>query len=499
MNWSDAHIQVTNTMTGKKELFRTLVPGEVKFYSCGPTVYNLFHIGNARALLTADLFVRYLRHRGFQVTYVRNFTDVDDKIIKRANEEGVESIEISERYIEEAEADFKALGMIDPDQKPKVTTHMKEIISLIEALLKRGHAYEVNGEVLYSIESMKDYGKLSKRNIDDLVAGARVNPGENKRNPLDFTLWKPAKPGEPFWESPWGKGRPGWHIECSAMSCKYLGETFDIHHGGADLIFPHHENEIAQSEGASGKSFVNYWLHNAYLNISGEKMSKSLGNFILLRDFVKQYGTEVFRYMIYSAHYRTPIDFSEENIQSAISALDRYYGAIQKLEEAAKVSTEKFGSHPESNAKLGSRDWLASFNEEVVGFYRAMDNDFNSAQAFGYLFNLVRLLNQLVDSKKEEDEKLIPTLFARMNRFRGTLKEIFGIFYRTPEEFKSDFDRIRGSGKAFAPDEIDALILKRAEARAARDFKASDEIRDQLLAAGVEIIDSLMGTTWKWK
>jgi cysteinyl-tRNA synthetase len=486
-------IKLTNTLTGKKEVMKTLEPGKVSFYSCGPTVYNFFHIGNARAFLTADLITRVLKYAGYEVNFVRNYTDVDDKIINKANEEGVSASDISEKYIKEAEKDFESLNLLMPDTKPTVTDHMGEIIQMISDLIDNGHAYVAEGEVFYSIESNEKYGALSGKNIEDLIAGARVEPDAKKKNPLDFTLWKPAKEGEPFWDSPWSKGRPGWHIECSAMSTKYLGANFDLHHGGVDLVFPHHENEIAQSEGATGKPFVNYWVHNEFMNISGEKMSKSLGNFILLRDFVTKYGAEVTRYMVYSAHYRTPLDFAEENIHSAVNSLDRYYSAISNLCELVAETDGASGPHPEED-KI-----ISELEAEKEKFIEALTDDFNTAKAFGFVFNMIRTINRMGEIQGVRVSSTPSDVLAWMKNFQKDLNSLLGVMDRTPEEFAFDRDRILSEGKSLSDDDINGLIEERKQARANKDFARSDEIRDQLNEAGVEITDSPQGTTWKWK
>lgn len=380
-------MQLYNTMHRKKEELIPIHPGKIGMYACGPTVYNYFHIGNARPFIVFDTLRRYLEYQGYEVTFVQNFTDIDDKMIRRANEEGVTVKELGDRFIKEYYTDADALGVERATVNPRATEHIGDIIHLVETLIEKGHAYAAeNGDVYFSVRSFSGYGKLSGQNIDDLENGARVDPTEQKRDPLDFALWKGEKPGEPSWDSPWGKGRPGWHIECSAMSMSILGETFDIHGGGQDLIFPHHENEIAQSEAATGKPFANYWMHNGYINVDNQKMSKSLGNFFTVRDISKEFDLEAVRMFMLSVHYRNPVNFSRELIQQAETALERLRTARERLEEAQRVEAT-----PEDAAYLKELDTIRS------RFEAAMDDDLNTADAIGVLFDLARVSNIFCD------------------------------------------------------------------------------------------------------
>jgi cysteinyl-tRNA synthetase len=488
-----------NTLTRSKEVFKPLEKGKARVYSCGPTVYNFFHVGNARAFIAADLLVRVLRFNQYEVTFVRNYTDVDDKIIKKGEQEGVSSEKVAEKYIAEAEKDFQALELLDPDVKPRATEHVKEMIRMIEQLLEKGYAYVADSEVLYDISKKSDYGKLSKKNLEDLIAGMRVEADPRKKHPYDFTLWKPAKPGEPSWDSPWGKGRPGWHIECSAMSQKYLGQSFDIHHGGIDLVFPHHENEIAQSEAACGKDFARYWIHNEFLNIEGDKMSKSLGNIVILRDFLKSFGSELTKFFFLSVHYRTSLDLSEEGIAQAHRNLERYYKALEKLYSLAPDKGQSQGSYGADTDAL-----LAPFEKEKKSFLRAINDDLNTPGAYGYLFQMIRSLNaKLKDESKLEAFELraLKDWFESLQKDLGSL---FGVLDKDPSQRVQELRKIRiqstdaDSKKDLDENQIEALIQERKKARAAKDFSRADEIRDQLKANGVEIEDSLQGTTWHY-
>jgi len=459
-------MQIYNTMHRKKEELIPNVPGKISMYACGPTVYNFFHIGNARPFIVFDTLRRYLEYRGYEVTFVQNFTDIDDKMIKRANEEGITVKELGERFIKEYYTDADALGVERATVNPRATEHIPEIIKLVETLIEKGHAYAVeNGDVYFSVRSFPGYGKLSGQNIDDLENGAseRIDPTELKRDPLDFALWKGEKPGEPSWDSPWGKGRPGWHIECSAMSMSILGNTFDIHGGGQDLIFPHHENEIAQSEAATGKPFANYWMHNGYINVDNQKMSKSLGNFFTVRDIAKEFDLEAVRMFMLSVHYRNPVNFSRELIQQAETALERLRTARERLEEAQRVeSTEQDAA------------FLAQIAEIQNRFDAAMDDDLNSADAIGVLFDLARASNTFVteprggaaiDAGKE--------LFDKLTRVLGLLQ------HKKEAEF---------------PQEALDLLEQRQAARKARDFKTADALRDRLRDMGFAIEDTPQGS-----
>ena len=477
-------LRVYSTMSGKKEEFKPLVPGKVGMYVCGVTVYDYCHIGHARANIVFDIIFRYLQFAGYETTYVRNYTDVDDKIIKRANERGISSKELAEEFITAFDEDMAALGMIKPTHEPRATDYIDEIIAINQKLIDNGIAYAVSGDVYFSVAKFPDYLKLSKRNMDEMQAGARVAPGELKQNPMDFALWKAAKPGEPSWTSPWGEGRPGWHIECSAMSSSLLGDSFDIHGGGRDLIFPHHENEIAQSEGASGKPFVKYWLHNGFVNVDQEKMSKSLGNFFTIRDILKTYDAEVIRFFILSAHYRSPIDFSDQNLAEAQSGLKRFYEALEVATEATA------GIDLETNESSAGTELEEKFRA-------AMDDDFNTALAIAHLFDGVRTINRLVATKKFRKKADLVGQVVDLHQTILRLGEVIGLYRSAPTVW---LEKVKLAGLAkldITVTEIDSLIEQRLQARSDKDFARSDEIRDELSAKGIELLDGRAGTTWQ--
>ena len=479
-------LRVYNTLSGKKEEFQPLVPGKVGMYVCGVTVYDYCHIGHARANIVFDIVYRYLQYSNYDVTYVRNYTDVDDKIINRANQQGISSKQLAEEFIQAFDEDMEALGLRKPTHEPKATEYIDRIIVLAKQLIEKGMAYESAGDVYYSVEKFPTYLKLSKRNMEEMQAGARIAPGEQKRNPMDFALWKAAKPGEPRWESPWGPGRPGWHIECSAMSSALLGETFDIHGGGRDLIFPHHENEIAQSEGVSGKPFVKYWLHNGFVNINQEKMSKSLGNFFTIRDILKSYNPEVVRFFILTAHYRSPVDFSDQNLKEAQAGLSRFYEALQLAAEAVE-------GVPES-------DVAAQEGAELEAQFRAaMDDDFNTAQAIGHLFEGVRTINRLVAEKKFRKKADKVASVRALREKIAELGDVLGLFVSDPAGWlkQQNLKGLQALGLTEA--DLDAAIQERLEARGNKDFSRADQIRDELVQKGIELLDSPAGTTWKIK
>uniref|UniRef100_A0A831XLA5 Cysteine--tRNA ligase n=1 Tax=Geobacter metallireducens TaxID=28232 RepID=A0A831XLA5_GEOME len=481
-------LRVYNTLSGAKEEFTPLVPGKVSMYVCGVTVYDHCHIGHARANVVFDMIYRYLRHAGYDVTYVRNYTDVDDKIINRANQEGVPYNVISERFIAEFDRDMAALGLALPTHQPKATEHIAEMIAVIGRLIEKGYAYAADGDVYFCVDKFAPYLKLSKRNLDEMQAGARIEVGEKKRHPMDFALWKGSKPGEPSWESPWGQGRPGWHIECSAMSMKYLGETFDIHGGGKDLVFPHHENEIAQSEAANGKPFARYWIHNGFVNINSEKMSKSLGNFFTIKEVLEKYDAEVLRFFLLSAHYRSPIDFSDQNLREAEAGLERIYGTLAGIDaELAKGIGEPSG---ETDEELAGK--TATIAER---FREAMDDDFNTAQALGFVFDLVRAANRVLAEGKESNRALL----AETRRQIREVGAVLGIFTSEPTAFAERLKNRKAAELPITAGEIEELIAERIAARKARDFKRADEIRDNLAAKGIMLLDSPQGTTWKVK
>ena len=462
------------TLTRKKEEFVPLEPGKVKMYVCGPTVYDYIHIGNARPYVIFDTIRRYLEYKGYEVNYVQNFTDVDDKIIKKANAEGVDSKVISERYIAEAKKDAEGLNVEPATKNPKVTEEMDGIIEMIQTLIDKGHAYEVNGSVFYDTKSFPDYGKLSGKNIDDLEAGARIAVDETKKSPMDFVLWKPKKDGEPYWESPWSQGRPGWHIECSVMAKKYLGDTIDIHAGGEDLVFPHHENEIAQSEAANDKPFAKYWLHNGFINVDNKKMSKSLGNFFTLREIVEHIPYDVVRFFILSGHYRSPINFSRELMESAGAGLDRIKNAYKSL---LFVESKAQGTMTADEAKLN--DEADKFR---IQFEKAMDDDFNTADAVTAIFEIAKFAN--VSVTENSSKEFVTAIREKML----TLCNILGI--KPYDEAKSD---------QISADEVEALIAERTAAKKAKNFARADEIREELSNKGVVIEDTRAGVRWSYK
>ncbi|MCM0081093.1 cysteine--tRNA ligase [Geomonas sp. Red32] len=479
-------LRVYNTLSGSKEEFVPITPGKVGMYVCGVTVYDNCHIGHARANVVFDMIFRYLKASGYDVTYVRNYTDIDDKIINRANRDGVAYNEISERFIKEFDIDMARLMLQLPTHQPKATEHIGEIIALVEKLIEKGYAYQSDSDVFFRVDKFATYLKLSKRNLEDMQAGARIDVDERKEHPMDFALWKGAKPGEPYWESPWGNGRPGWHIECSAMSMKYLGETFDIHGGGKDLIFPHHENEIAQTEAATGKPFVKYWLHNGFVNINAEKMSKSLGNFFTIKEVLDRYDAEVLRFFLLSAHYRSPIDFSDQNLNEADQGIERIYKALAGIDERLAAGCPGAAAGEETaelEEKLGTL---------AARFAEAMDDDFNTALALGHLFDLVRSVNKALPMAGKE-------LLERVKAEVAGIAKVLGVCDTVPAEFLKRMQERKSSALDISVAEIESLIEERAAARKAKDFKRSDEIRDLLLSKNIQILDSAQGTTWKAK
>ncbi|WP_150285380.1 cysteine--tRNA ligase [Rummeliibacillus sp. TYF-LIM-RU47] len=462
-------IQIFNTLTREKELFVPLEEGKVKMYVCGPTVYNYIHIGNSRPVIVYDTVRRYLTYRGYDVTYVSNFTDVDDKIIKAANELGEEVPELTERFINAYFEDITALGCQKADAHPRVTEHMDEIIDFIKVLVDKGYAYESQGDVYYRTRKFEGYGKLSHQSVDDLKVGARIEAGEKKEDALDFALWKAAKPGEISWESPWGKGRPGWHIECSVMVHNHFGDTIDIHAGGQDLTFPHHENEIAQSEAYSGKTFARYWMHNGYINIDNEKMSKSLGNFILVHDIIQQIDPQVLRFFMLSVHYRHPINFAQDLVEAAAAGLERIRTSYTNLKHRLQVS---------ANLEDADTSDLDEIEKQRLDFETAMDDDFNTANAIAALFSLSTEANKYLNQENTNKEVL--------TAFIDTLSElshVLGLELEVKEELVDE--------------EIDALIEERQQARKDRDFKRADEIRDQLKEMNIILEDTRQGVRWK--
>ena len=486
-------LRICNTLTGEKETFVPREPGRVGMYVCGVTVYDYCHIGHARAGIVFDVIYRYLLHSGYDVTYVRNYTDIDDKIINRANQEGEDYRTIADRYIATFDEDMDRLGMLRPTIEPKATDHIGDIISIVQRLVEKGHAYESDGDVYFSIDSYTEYRKLSGRNLEEMQAGARVEGGEKKRNPMDFVLWKGSKPGEPCWESPWGNGRPGWHIECSAMSMRFLGPSFDIHGGGKDLVFPHHENEIAQSEAANGCKFVNYWVHNGFVNVNSEKMSKSLGNFFTIRDVLELFDPETLRFFFLQAHYRSPLDYSDQNLKESQAALSRIYEAVAAIENCLAAPS----SGKPADSVLQSENELAEkVDSLMVRFSEAMDDDFNTAQATGMIFDVVRTVNRFI----AEGGASCDSGRAVLKRAGAVIMEtgkVMGLFSTAPAAWLAAREAERESKLGVSVSEIDDLITERAEARRMKNFARSDEIRDYLHSKGIQILDTLQGTTWK--
>ncbi len=460
-------MQIYNTMTRRKEELVTLVPGEVSMYVCGPTVYNFFHIGNARPFVVFDTLRRYLEYRGYKVKFIQNFTDIDDKLIRKANEEGITVPEVAERYIKEYYTDADALSVERATCNPRATEHIPQIIALVETLIEKGHAYPAeNGDVYFSVRSFPGYGKLSGQSIEDLESGARIDPTDVKRDPLDFALWKGAKPGEPAWDCPWGKARPGWHNGCSAMSMELLGPTFDIHAGGQDLVFPHHENEIAQSEAATGKPFARYWMHNGYINVNNQKMSKSLGNFLLVREIGKEFDLEAVRLFLLGAHYRNPVNFSRDLVEQSNAGLIRIRTARERLAEA------KEGAATDADAAF-----IASLEEYKGKFCEAMDDDLNTADAIGVLFDYARAVNTFVsEPRSREALDKAAQLFDDITKVLGILQ------HQKTDEF---------------PAEALALLEERAVVRKAKDWARADAIRDELKAMGFAVEDSKDGAKLK--
>jgi len=499
------NIHVYNSLTGAKEPFIPIENGKVGMYCCGPTTYNYIHIGNARPLVVFDSIRRYLIYLGYDVTFVSNFTDVDDKIIDRAAVEGEEPKALADRYIAEFFPDADALGNMRADAYPKVSEHMPEIIAFVDALIDKGKAYEIDGDVYYSVAAFGSYGKLSKRSREDLLDGARVDVDQRKRDPADFALWKSSKPGEPAWDSPWGKGRPGWHIECSAMSHKYLGESFDIHGGGADLIFPHHENEIAQSEGRFGREMAKYWMHNGFITVNREKMSKSLGNFFLVREILEQFDGQVMRFYLLSAHYKSPLDFDDEKLTMAQRSLERLKNSVR----AALAVVEAAASKPESTSVSADSESVIAFKDEIdkakAAFMAAMSDDFNTALAIAALFDMARAINTYIASENQSVQAL--------GQAAGQLTELSGVL---GIELPDGSDSLGEDDTLLAPlgklaDELgiipldgwsveaimDALITLRQRFRSEKDYAGADRIRDELKALGLMIEDTTQGVRWR--
>lgn len=463
-------MKVYNTLTNKKEEFIPITPGEVKMYVCGPTVYNFFHIGNGRTFIVFDAFRRYLEYRGYSVKFVQNFTDIDDKMIKKANEENTTVRELGDRFINEYYKDADALNIKRASINPRATEFIDEIIDFVKDLVDRGYAYEVDGDVYFSTKKFHGYGKLSGQNLEDLQAGARISVDERKKDPMDFAVWKKQKPGEPAWESPWGLGRPGWHIECSCMAHKLLGETIDIHAGGEDLVFPHHENEIAQSEARSGKTFANYWIHSAFINVDNRKMSKSLNNFFTAREILKNYDPDVVRLFMLSGHYRTQLNFSVDLLDSAKSSLERLYNAVGNLESLLEEANSEAMSDEEKTYKNN----LDSYRDKYI---EKMDDDFNTADGISVIFDLVRDINSNIDINSS--------------------KELIKYSLELIRELGQPLGILQKSTKGSLEDEIEELIAQRQQARKEKNWALSDKIRDDLKSRGIVLEDTPQGVRWK--
>jgi len=499
-------LRVYNTLSGKKEEFKPLSPPKVGMYACGVTVYDYCHIGHARAAVAFDVIARYLRFAGYDVTYVRNYTDIDDKIIARSNEQGVHWKELTETFIEAHDTDMGALGVQSADEEPRATDYIKEIIAIVKTLVDKGIGYEVDGDVYFEVEKFEGYGKLSKRNLDDLRAGARIEVDERKKNPLDFALWKSSKPGEPAWDSPWGKGRPGWHIECSAMSAAILGQPLDIHGGGKDLVFPHHENEIAQSEAAGGMEFVRYWMHNGFVNIDSEKMSKSLGNFFTIREVLEKFDPEVVRFFLLTTHYRSPLDFSDDALDKARIGLSKFANLFVRMVRIGQKDRE-----PNDDEK----QTLDIFTEKIEpSFIKAMNDDFNTAGAIGHLFAAIPVVNEILNkAEKGSQEGVSKAFFDEIDLFFKKVGSVLGLFesgVSWGQEFLGILlaASVTGSAQVTAsltveagltveghiiPKEVNELIAEREKARKEKDWALSDELRDKILELGFTVQDTPQG------
>jgi cysteinyl-tRNA synthetase len=482
-------MRIYNTLTARKEELVPLTPGRIGMYACGVTVYDLCHIGHARSAIVFDVLKRYLRFRGLEVKYVRNFTDVDDKIIKRAKEEGIGWDAVARKYTDEYYRDMDRLGVERADVEPRATEHIPEMIAIVKALVDKGYAYSVGGDVYFEVKKFSGYGKLSKRDIDDMLAGARVEVDERKRSPMDFALWKSSKEGEPSWDSPWGPGRPGWHIECTAMSIKHIGESFDIHGGGADLIFPHHENELAQSEAYTGKPFVKYWVHNGFITIDKEKMSKSLGNFFTIREILDTFDPEVVRFFLLSTHYRSPIEFSDESLREAEASIDRYYTTVIRMDDFLNDAKDQVKTSAEERAL---EEALSAFMEK---FQAAMDDDLNTAQALGHIFELIREVNRYLDTKPSGLKARDLTAKAR-EQLRAT-GNVLSLFTRKPGEWYEALMRTKRI--PYTKEEILGKIKERQDARLNKDWAKADAVRKELEAQGIILEDKKDGTSWKVK
>jgi cysteinyl-tRNA synthetase len=479
-------IKLYNTATKQKEDFVPLVKGKAGIYVCGVTVYDHSHIGHARSAIVFDVLVKYFRARGIDVTFIKNFTDVDDKIINRANELGKDPAAIAQEYIDSFYEDMDALGVMKPDKEPRATEYIDDMIRMIQLLIDKGFAYEVDGDVFYSVEKLDDYGKLSGRKLEDMKAGSRIDINEKKRHPMDFTLWKPSKPGEPMWESPWGKGRPGWHMECSVMSNHYLGSTFDIHGGGKDLLFPHHENERAQSKAATGAEFARYWVHNGFLTVESEKMSKSLGNFILIKDALRDYHPEVLRFFLLSKQYRSPLDFSKKDVQDFQSGLIKIYRTLQRLEEI--IGSEVSSSDNIQGLIEGDQE-----DEFLQRFVNLMDDDLNTAGSIGIIFDKIKELNRIMDEAGDNPSDSVKDLLKAERKSLFKASSVLGIMGSDPSVFISQMEKPSYIDES----EVEDLIKQRADARAQKEWAKADAIRDKLKVMGIVIEDAAGGTKWR--
>lgn len=483
-------LKIYNTLTGKKEDFAPIKPGEVKIYTCGVTVYDYNHVGHGRSLIVFDMIRRYLRYLGYNVIFVRNFTDVDDKIINRAKSECLPFSVVADKFIKEYFDDAEKFRIEPADIEPRVTTHIPDIINFIQKLIDSGYAYESDGDVYFSVRKFKEYGKLSKRSIDELLAGARIEPGEKKKDPLDFALWKSAKAGEPYWESPWGKGRPGWHTECCAMIFKHLGETIDIHGGGLDLTFPHHENEIAQAEALTGKPFARYWIHNGLVTVNGQKMSKSLGNFVTLKEIYSKYEPDILRLLVLSVHYRSPLDFSWDKMEETKRAYERLKNAIDEAEVLSKLPIdENFEG-----------DLYSAIQKAQSGFYSAMSDDFNTPEALASLFGLVREMNILKDKAIKHggiSKKALESYKEAAKTLHDIGRDIFGLFDSLQPCIKQEEIKAQKKEESINEDLIKVLIEAREKARKEKQFAIADLIRDKLAEKGIILEDTPFGTKWK--
>ncbi|SDN21508.1 cysteinyl-tRNA synthetase [Desulfonauticus submarinus] len=483
---------IYNSFSRKKEEIKPLKDKKLGVYVCGITAYDYCHIGHARSAVVFDVLIRYLRFLGYDVKFVRNFTDIDDKIIKRANEEGISCEELAAKYIDAFYKDMDALNILRADIEPKATEHIEEMIELTKILLDKGYAYLAdNGDVYFRVRKFSSYGALSGRNIEELQAGARIAPEEKKEDPLDFVLWKSAKPGEPSWDSPWGKGRPGWHLECSAMSKKYLGIPFDIHGGGQDLIFPHHENERAQSEAAYGTTFVKYWVHNGFVQVNSEKMSKSLGNFITIRDILNNYHPEVLRFFLLTKHYKSPLDYNVEALEESEKALKKIYKTLKDINSSLEIKKWK-------NITL-KQDLIQEFNSNRENFFKALDDDLNTAKGLGFLFNVVRILNRILSDKNYRKSVQTKEMLEVAKDFFEKVKDILGILYLKPDIFLNELKTIQLKRKNIDLAKVEELISSREQARKNKDFTQADALREELDKMGIEIKDTPLGTEWDLK